>query len=103
MIPLTYPIICISKRGTRIRHDESGFLTTTTAGLRNGFFDDLLVIDSAGVGLRVKTAKKKHSVGWFLGFNIFLNQRIRVDLVLEGEPFNVSVVELRQIVGDHLK
>jgi hypothetical protein len=77
--------------------------TTTAAALRGGLFDKLKIIDSAGSEFLVKTARKLHGVGAFWGFNIFLNQRIRVALEIESSGRTYTTEEVRQIVSRDLK
>ena len=96
---LKFPILCFEHDFyPRIKQDWDSLTTTTKAGLKNGLFDNLLMVDSQGMGIRVKNAKKLYGVGPFWGYNIFLNQRIKVELVFEGEPFHISVDEVRKYV-----
>ncbi|QSA95833.1 hypothetical protein [Methylococcus sp. EFPC2] len=77
--------------------------TTTTAGLKNGLFDNILLVDSNGVSYHIVGAKKLHGVGPFWGFNIFLNQRIRVEPVFDGEPAEMSLDEVRKRIFSSFK
>ena len=67
----------------------------TKVALKNGYFSNQLMVDSTGKAVKIKGAKKLHGVGPFWGYNIFLNQRIRVELILEGQPFQMDVNEVR--------
>lgn len=95
---LHFPIICFWRHLFRIEKTAESFTTTTKAGLKNRMFENVLVIGSNGQAASVKSAKKLHSIGPFWGFNIFLNQRIKVELFFEGEPFVISVDDVRKRV-----
>jgi hypothetical protein len=66
--------------------------------LKNGFFDNLLLIDIDGIGFQVKGARKITGVGLFCGYNIFLNQTIKVELMLDQTTRNVSIDEVKNII-----
>lgn len=61
-------------------------------------FDDLLIIDSQGSGYRVRGADKLHGVGPFWGYNIFLNQRLRVQLNFTEGPISFSLDDVKGLV-----
>ncbi|MFH1932549.1 MAG: hypothetical protein ABIN18_13305 [Pseudomonadota bacterium] len=66
--------------------------------MHSDFFENLLLVDSDGNALKVHGAKKICGVGRCWGYNIFLNQRIRAELIFEGEFFPISVDEVRKYV-----
>jgi len=75
--------------------------TTTAAALRGGLFDNLKIVDSSGAEHLVRSARKLHGVGRFWGYNLFLNQRIRVALDVLPTARTYTVDELRKLVmGD---
>lgn len=95
---LIYPVLCIRK-GTLFTCRSFTDLTTTSASaLRGGLFDRLLVIDSNGAEAIVRSAANLGGVGLFWGFNVFLNQRIRVELNLEPTGKTLTTDRVRQIV-----
>ena len=71
---------------------------TTRAGIKNGMFKDLLIVDSAMMAFRIKDAKKVHGIGLFGGWNIFLNQKIRVELEIQEKPTKITMEEVKQKV-----
>lgn len=93
---IKYPVICFEKDFFRIRYNEESLTTTTRAGLKNGLFTNLFIIDSMYRGFKVKSAQKLYGVGLFGGYNIFLNQKIKVELLFEGEPQEVSLDEIKK-------
>jgi len=56
--------------------------------LKNGFYKGLRVIDSDGIEYKIKAAGKVGTVGPLWGYNIFLNQKLQVELYL-GKAGNV--------------
>ncbi|MEI7881842.1 MAG: hypothetical protein WCI95_13335 [bacterium] len=100
---ITFPVICFYRHLLRIRCDWDTLVTTTTAGVKNGMFDNMLVVDSNGKAIHVKSARKLHGVGLFWGFNPMVGQRIKVDLIFDGEPFLMTVVDVRNLVLDLFK
>jgi len=95
---ITFPVICFDRHLSRIRRDWDSLVTTTTAGVKNGMFDNMLVVDSNGKSMRVKSARKLHGVGLFWGFNPMVGQRIKVELIFDGEPFFMTVDDVRKRV-----
>lgn len=102
-IEFDFPIICFDRDSLRVRKDWDSLVTTTTAGVKNRMFDNILIVDANGTAVRVKSARKLHGVGPFWGYNIFLNRRIRVELVFDGEPFPMSVDDVRRLVLDSFR
>ncbi len=100
---LKYPVLCFSQNLVEIVETVDDLTTCSKLALKNGYFEKLLLVDSAGVGLKVRGAEKLHGVGLFWGYNCFLNQRIRVRLFLEGALAQVSVDEVKRHVFDSLK
>ncbi len=82
----------------QIASSAAALTRNTAVGLKQGFYDGLRIVDSRGKWFGVRSARKLHGIGRFGGFNIFLNQRIRVALDLEDENRTASVEEVRGIV-----
>jgi len=95
---LQFPCLCIHKGTMFTVASHESLVTTTAAALRGGLFEKLKIIDSTGREFLVKTARKLHGVGPFRGFNIFLDQRIRVALEIEYGGRTCTTEEVRQIV-----
>ncbi len=98
-----FPCLCIHKGTLFTVTSDDSLTTTTAAALRGGLFKKLKIIDSTGREFFVKTARKLHGVGPFWGFNIFLNQRIRVALEIESSGRTYTTEEVRQIVSRDFK
>jgi hypothetical protein len=55
----------------------------------------MLIVEANGKAYKVPGAKKLHGVGPFGGYNIFLNQKIKVELLFEGNPFQITADEVK--------
>jgi hypothetical protein len=77
---MAFPVLCFYGDLVRTRESYDKLTTTTAAGLKNGYFRDLLLVDSGGRAIRLTDARKLRGIGPFFGYNIFMNQRIKVEL-----------------------
>jgi hypothetical protein len=98
---LRYPVLCFSQHLARVSQTADALTTCSKLALRKGgYYDNLLVVDSAGVGLRIKGAEKVRGVGPFWGYNIFLNQRVKVRPHIDGAPIQASLAKVKRYVLD---
>ena len=96
---LDFPALGQSSRGVLDVLPTAAHLTLNTAiGLKDGFYKDFRIVDSNGRWFRVRSARKVSGVGRFWGYDIFLNQRIRVQLDLEDERKQATVEEVRAMI-----
>ena len=102
-VNLKFPVICFERNIMFLRNSWKDLTETTTAGLKNGLYKNRLIIDSKGMGVETKGASKLYGIGLFRGWNMFLNQRIRVDLQFRGKPFSVNVDEVRLKIFNLIK
>lgn len=93
--PLKFPVLRFGRGMVFPAIDQAQLTECTKTALQKGFFSGLILVDSDGKAWKIKTARKLHGIGPFLGFNVFLNQKIRVELIPEGEPFEMSAAELK--------
>jgi hypothetical protein len=99
---LVFPVICFNQGIFEVKEDFYKLSTCSKYALKRGWYKSLLIIDSVGESIRVKSARKLHGIGRFWGYSIFLNQRIKVELTYDGEPFQITVEDLRKHVLDSL-
>lgn len=94
-----FPCLCIHKGTVFTVASHDALTSTSAAALRGGLFENLQIIDSTGAEFAVKSARKLHGLGAFWGYNVFLNQRIRValEIVPTGKVNNAD--EVRKIVA----
>lgn len=91
-------MLCHSQGIVAVEVTESQLTQCTKTALKNEWYRGMTVIDCRGTGIKIKDAHKLRGVGLFWGYNVFLNQRIRVELKPLGDPFIVSVGEARDMV-----
>jgi hypothetical protein len=97
---IQFPVIYFSGICLGVENTFEELTTCTRLALRHGFFNKMLLVEATGRAFWIGGAQKLHGVGLFWGYNIFLNQRIRVKLLFEGEPFRVTVDEVKKRVFD---
>jgi hypothetical protein len=93
---LAFPVLCFNDALVIVMGTREELTTATKAGLASGWFDDLRIVGSNDVAVTIKTARKLRGVGPFGGYNIFLNQRIQVELEPAGTPEPIDVSEVRE-------
>ena len=99
---LEYPVLVFSD-GLVVPERSADELTRCTAhALSRRYFDGCIAADVTGRAIKIKTAHKLHGIGPFWGFNIFFNRRLRVSLVFDGDPFRMSLDEVRLRVMEAL-
>jgi len=97
-VALEFPVLLFHPEYGMVVKDWDTLTTTTKVALTNKVFDNLLIVDSSGKAFRVNGARKLHGIGPFGGFNIFLNQKIRVEPNFAGEPSQMSLEALKKRV-----
>lgn len=95
---IKFPVLRFSQNLVGVQRAEDELTTCTKVALKKGFFNEMLVLEESGKAYKVKGAKKLHGVGPFWGYNIFLNQMIKVELLFEGNPFQITVDEVKKRV-----
>lgn len=95
---LHYPVLEFSRGMVFAARDMTDLQQCTSASLRNGFFNGLLLIDSRGKALDIDGAVKVRAVGRFFGFDSFLNRHIEVKLTVAGPEREVDAEQVRRLV-----
>jgi len=95
---LKYPALVFSRGMVFPARSADDLSLANRAALKNGYFSGQLIVDSTGKAVKIKDAKKLHGVGPFFGYNIFLNQRIKVELLPDGQPSQKDVGDVRDLV-----
>jgi len=97
---LSFPVLFITKdfKVADMARRPDDLLICGKGALHNGFFNNLLLVDTGGKAYRVKNAKKLHGVGLFWGYRLFHTQRIRVELQIEEEPQAMPLDEVKTYI-----
>lgn len=96
---LKFPVVSLQSPGmveVFRNKDELGICSRTA--LKKGYFKGLLLIDSNGMQFKVISANKIGYIGPFFGFNIFLNQKLKVELKFSDKIDKISLDEFRKRV-----
>src|ERR1041384_1759054 len=82
-----------------VHPDQESLTTCNRVALRRGgYYSDLWLVDSTQRKFKVAAAKKLYGIGLFWGYNIFLNQRIRVELMFSDDSKEISLDEVKGAV-----
>jgi hypothetical protein len=92
---IQYPILCIGRGSILAMPSHKEFTTCTTRELKNGWYEDLLLVDSAGKGYRLSHAIMKSGAGLLGGYRPF-KRYIRVKPKVKKGPFDVSLEKLKK-------
>jgi len=76
---IMFPAIVFDNFSFRIIEHIEELSKTTSAGLKNGLYDSIKIVDSKGDLYHVSGAKKIKGIGPLWGYNIFL---IRIFLLI---------------------
>lgn len=96
---LEFPIVAFSSDGsTYYARSQDELTTCSQAAYKNGYYNNMEIIDSNGKVYHVLNAKKKQVVK----FSIFLNHTIRVDLNIDKQVQVLSLDEFLKRVKKKL-
>jgi hypothetical protein len=84
-----------SKSCSREKSEHELTTCSKLALRKGGYYEKMIIVDSEGTALNINGAKKLHGVGFLWGYNIFLNQRIRVQLQVK-DSFQMQLDEVKQ-------
>lgn len=97
---IRFPVVTFSKNRLmcfgRKRDDIEACSKTA---LKNGFYEGLRIIDADGVEYNVKDASKVGTIGPLWGYNIFLNQKLRVKIYFDKVGNVVSLDSLKMQIS----
>jgi len=78
--------------------DEDSLTTCGEAGLRSGFFDDLVLIDADGYKYKVGHVEKLGPAGPFGGFRLLRSRKVKIALDL-GAPEKLTLAQTKQLIS----
>lgn len=100
---MEFPVLCISQYLVSVAESIDSVVVCGKGALRNGYYDNMLLIEPTGKAHRIGGAKKLHGVGALWGYRLFYTQRIKVQLLFDGNPFQMSVDEVKKLVFNSFK
>jgi hypothetical protein len=100
---LEFPIIAFSKNSFHIARNENEILICTKIALKNNFYKEMNIVDCTGASYNILNAKKIKGIGLFWGYNIFLNQKIKVELIYKDDCSNLNIELFKSKVLNYIK
>lgn len=93
---LLYPVLLVRRAGAWTASNIDELVTTQRTLL--GIYEGVL-IDSSGRAHRVSRAELDLPGGWLARFRASFNHLIRARLIFEGEPWQMSLAEVKQMLA----
>ena len=91
------PFLALSKPAViEVVNKLDDILICSKGALKNGFYTNLELIDSDGYLYKVQNATKVGSVGKFWGYDLFLDQTIKVELTITSNPQKLAFSEIKE-------
>lgn len=103
MAAIEFPVLCLHPVYGFVARCDDELTVTTRSGLRRGRYAGLLIVSRSGRAYPIKTAHKIGGAGWFGGWDLFFNQRIRVALIPAAEPFDITLDDLKRRVFESFR
>lgn len=100
---IAFPILAFYGKEMLVYREPRELLETTRAALKGGLFDGLQICASDGRHFVVTRARKVRGIGALGGWNVFLNQRIEVELDVQSSSPDWDEEELRKLVARELR
>jgi hypothetical protein len=93
---MKFPVIGFGKDSSvTIFKDNDELSRCTKVAFKNGYHKGLAVIDSAGIQYEVVGAKRIGTIGPFWGYNLLLDQKLKVELEINNSH-PVQLVEIKE-------
>jgi len=94
----SFPVLGLSRGHLVSFRDEDSLTTCGEAGLRSGFFDDLVLIDADGYKYKVGHVEKLGPAGPFGGFRLLRSRKVKIALDL-GAPEKLTLAQTKQLIS----
>ncbi|MES2930361.1 MAG: hypothetical protein V4665_01070 [Patescibacteria group bacterium] len=95
-----YPIICFGKEVIAFFRNDSDLTVCTKKGKL--YFENAKIVDSKGDSFSIIAIHKVGTVGPFFGFDIFLNQRIKIKLQFKKDAKSLQLDEFKEKLLRHI-
>ena len=99
---LRFPVLCFSGKLMVAAHRESELSQGTTKAIQDGYFDEVMVVDSEGKRIRLRGAKAVGSLAPLAVLRRLIGLPVRLEfLAMETLP-PISLSELRDLIVERL-
>ncbi len=97
---IEFPAIFFKAPIHQVHQRRSDLYQSTAYALKRKWLTGARIVDSLGRVHLVRDARKVRGIGPLRGWNLFLNQRIEVDLVLDVEQEQVELDDLKRWIRE---
>ncbi len=92
-----FPLIAFSSSVVHVARNARDLLICSKKALKDGFYKDLKIVDSCSMIYYIENASKLKPHGFFYGYNIFLNQKIEVELIIKFYEY-IGLSDFKELV-----
>lgn len=96
-----YPLIALNHQQIHIARNEKEILVCSKKALSNNFFKNMKIIDSSETLFNIDNAIKIKGHGLFFGYNIFLNRKLKIDLIVKSKN-KININDFKKLLLQHL-
>ncbi|MFM8911720.1 MAG: hypothetical protein ACKOE6_02225, partial [Flammeovirgaceae bacterium] len=94
---IKFPAITYAERGpVSFARNIDDLTICNSLGLKKGFYNNLEIVDIEGNYFKVIDAKKTGTIGGLFGYNIFLNQKLRVALNIDNKVSKIELIQFKE-------
>jgi hypothetical protein len=99
-IELKYPIIAFAKKNIiHFARNNDDLTICSRRGLKNGFYDGLVIVDSDGNKFEIDKAQKIGTSGFFFGINLIYGQKLKLKLIFSNKVEKMSSEEFKESIN----
>jgi hypothetical protein len=99
-IELKYPIIAFAKKNIiHFARNNDDLTICSRRGLKNGFYDGLVIVDSDGNKFEIDKAQKIGTSGFFFGINLIYGQKLKLKLIFSNKVEKMSIEEFKESIN----
>ena len=95
---IEFPVLVIQRNKFYFFTDWDHFTTGHRSALVRSAYTDQFLLDSMGFGMTIVQAKKVHGIGFFKGWNLLGNQKIRLEYQLADDRRKYCLDEIKNLI-----
>lgn len=100
---ITYPVIAFKNGHISFHRNNKDLTICNSRGLKNGYYNNLKLIDSNSNEFIIKSAKKIKYFGILWGFNLLKGQQLEVELFFDEKIGFIDLVDFKDLLTIYLK
>ncbi|MBL8713619.1 MAG: hypothetical protein JNM12_12025 [Alphaproteobacteria bacterium] len=99
---LRFPVLVIKRNTFYFFTDWAHFSTGHRSAFVRNEYKNQFLLDSNGFGMTIADAKKLHGIGFFNGWTLFGNQKIKLEYLVESDCRKYTVDEVKSLIINSL-